>query len=103
MSGTSRQRHHTVVDEVDAVDSVDSLNEAAPETKTVSKRVKATPFSGGTTVIIRNSDFEKFGVEHAGVTWDYRINDFTVAVGEGITEEAANALVNNLPDSFKFL
>jgi hypothetical protein len=101
MAGMSRHRHESVVDAVDAVDAV----ETAPveETKSVGKRIQAIPFSGGTTVVIRKSDFEKAGVEHASVTWDYRIDDFTVEVGKGITEEAANTLVNNFPDSFKFL
>lgn len=98
MAGMSRQHRENAVDAVEAVD-------AAPveEKKSVAKRIQAIPFSGGTTVVIRKSDFEKAGVEHADVTWDYRIDDFTVVVGQGITEEAANTLANNFPDSFKFL
>ena len=67
------------------------------------KRIKAFPFAGGTTVIIRDVDFGAGNVEHPTVTWDYRIDDFTVEVGKGITEEAANFLVKTYPDSFKFV
>jgi len=101
MAGMSRHHRESVVDAVDAVDAVDTNTDKAE--KPVGKRIKAIPFSGGTTVIIRKSDFEKTGVKHADVTWDYRIDDFTVVVGQGITEEAADALVNSFPDSFTFV
>lgn len=67
------------------------------------KRIKAIPFSGGTTVVVRDVDFSNAGVEHPSVKWDYRIDNFTVTVGDKITAEAANLLVNKFPDSFKFV
>ena len=67
------------------------------------KRLKAIPFSGGTTVVVRDVDFSNAGVDHPTVTWDYRIDGFTVIVGDKITDEAANILVNKFPDSFKFV
>lgn len=67
------------------------------------KKIKAIPFSNGTTVVIRAVDFENAGVEHADVTWDYRIDDFTVTVGDKITSEAANVLVTKFPESFVFV
>lgn len=67
------------------------------------KLIKAIPFSGGTTIIVRPEDFKRSGVDHPQVQWDYRINDFSVVVGEDITEEAANVLVKNFPDSFTFV
>lgn len=99
MAGISRSRSHAVDDVVDEADTA-----PREEKKTHSgKKIKAIPFSNGTTVIVRNVDFEKVGVKHANVTWDYRIDNFTVTVGEGITEEAACALVNHFPDSFQFV
>lgn len=67
------------------------------------ERIKAYPFSGGTTIIIRDSDFAKGGVEHPTVSWDYRVDDFTLTVGNGISKEAADYLTKNFPDSFKFV
>lgn len=86
------------------VDSVEASVEAPVEVaKTVSvKRIKAIPFSGGTTVVVRAVDFANAGVEHSDVTWDYRIDNFTVAVGDGISAEAANLLVKKFPGSFEF-
>lgn len=77
---------------------------APAEVTSVGKRVKAVPFSGGTTVVVRSSDFQKAGnIDHPDVTWDYRVDDFTVEVGKEINAEAANFLVNSYPDSFQFL
>ncbi len=68
------------------------------------KRVLAIPFSGGTTVVVRSSDFKNAGnIEHDSVTWDYRIDDFTVEVGKEINSEAAEFLVSSYPGSFKFV
>lgn len=67
------------------------------------KKIKAFPFSGGTTIIIRDVDFKQGNIDHPTVTWDYRIDDFTVEVNKSITQEAADYLVNNFPDSFKFV
>lgn len=76
----------------------------APQVKPVaSQRIKAIPFSGGTTVIIRDVDFQKGNVEHDTVTWDYRIDGFTVEVGNGISKEAADYLVKSFPGSFVFV
>lgn len=94
MAGVSK----TVAPQGDAVDDV-----VKAPVKAVPKRVLALPFSGGTTIIIRDIDFAKGNVEHPTVTWDYRVKDFTVEVGNEITEEAANYLVKNFPDSFKFV
>lgn len=79
--------------------------ESAPaEVTSGGKRVKAVPFSGGTTIVVRSSDFDKAGnIDHPDVTWDYRVDGFTVEVGKGITAEAADFLVNNYPDSFRFV
>lgn len=79
--------------------------EATPTAAVTAKpeRIKAFPFSGGTTIIIRDSDFEKGGVEHSTVSWDYRVDDFTITVGSGISKEAADYLTKNFPDSFKFV
>lgn len=72
--------------------------------ETAGKRIKAIPFSGGTTVLVRTVDFKKAGnIDHPDVTWDYRVNGFTVEVDKEITAEAADFLVNNYPGSFEFI
>ena len=68
------------------------------------KRVKAIPFASATTVVIRSSDFKQAGnIDHADVEWDFRVNDFTVEVGKEISQEAADFLVENYSDSFKYV
>jgi hypothetical protein len=67
------------------------------------KRVKAIPFQNCTTVIIRESDFQLGGVSHKEVAWDFRVEDFTVAVGEGISQEAADYLTSSFPDDFQYV
>lgn len=68
------------------------------------KRVQAIPFSGGTTVVVRSADFKNAGdIDHDSVTWDYRVDDFTVEVGKGINQEAAEFLVKTYPNSFRFI
>lgn len=67
------------------------------------KRVRAIPFQNCTTVVIRESDFKLGGVNHKEVTWDFRVEDFTVVVGEGISQEAADYLTSNFPDDFQYL
>lgn len=70
----------------------------------VVKRVRAIPFSGGTTVVVRSVDFKNAGnIEHDSVTWDYRLGNFTVEVGKEINSEAAEFLVKTYPNSFKLL
>lgn len=98
MAGTSKSHASDVVEKV----AEDAPVQPQPVARG-GKRIKAFPFAGGTTVVIRDVDFGAGNVEHSTVTWDYRIDDFTVEVGKGITEEAANYLVKNYPDSFKFV
>ena len=85
----------------DEVKTDDAVVESVKPTSV--KRIKAIPFSGGTTVIVRAVDFANAGVEHPDVTWDYRIDNFTVAVGDGISAEAASVLVSKFPGSFEFV
>lgn len=74
------------------------------EVNTGGKRIQAIPFSGGTTVVVRSIDFHNAGkIDHPDVTWDYRVDDFTVEVDKGITAEAANFLVDRFPASFRFI
>lgn len=105
MAGISKHGHTASVAaqvEVPVEAQVDSVAVESAKPTGV-KRIKAIPFSNGTTVIVRAVDFSAAGVEHPDVKWDYRIDDFTVAVGDGITAEAANVLVSKFPDSFKFV
>lgn len=88
-------KHDVVID--------DEADVAPRQASSVGKRIKAITFTNGTTVVVRSSDFKKHGVNHHDVTWDYRIDDFTVAVGKGITAEAADFLTGKFPDSFVYL
>lgn len=67
------------------------------------QRVRAIPALGGTTIEIRDTDFAKGGIDHPTVTWDFRIDDFTVPVGEVLSREAAEYLCNSFPDSFRLI
>lgn len=67
------------------------------------KRIRAITFSNGTTVVIRESDFKAGGIDHKEVVWDFRVDDFTVAVGDGISAEAADYLTSNFSDSFEYV
>lgn len=85
-----------------------SIPKGAPEEETVKqdtpKRIQAIPFSGGTTVIVRSKDFQNScGINHDEVVWDYRIDNFCVKIGEGISDEAASFLAENYPNSFKII
>lgn len=67
------------------------------------KRVRAIPFQNCTTVVIRESDFKLGDVDHKEVTWDFRVDDFTVVVGEGISKEAADYLTTSFPGDFEYV
>lgn len=93
MAGTSKQ---------DVVDAADISPRQVSNTS--GKRVKAIPFASGTTVVVREADFKSAGgFDHPEVTWDYRIDDFTVAVGPSLTQEAADFLTSKYPDSFVYV
>lgn len=81
--------------------------ERAPGPDTSGKRVRAIPTHGGTTIEVGTADFESIGVkDHPPVRWDFRKDNFTVAVGNGdneISQAAANALTKYEPLRFEFL
>lgn len=67
------------------------------------ERVRAIPAKGGTTVIIRKSDFADHGIDHKEVVWDFRVDNFTVPVGSDLSKEAADFLTKNYPTSFEYM
>jgi hypothetical protein len=69
------------------------------------ERVRAIPAKGGTTVIVNAKDFTDHGIDHPAVTWDFRLDSFTVEVGVGkaISKEAADFLTKNYPQSFEYM
>jgi len=86
----------------EVVDVADTAPRApAPDTSGV--RVEAIPYQNCTTVVIRKVDFALGGIDHPDVEWDFRIDNFTVKVGDGISQEAADFLVNGYPEQFKYL
>src|SRR5574337_1891381 len=78
----------------EVVDTADEavVHEEAP--KLTGKRVRAIPAFGGTTIEIRDIDFANGGIDHPTVIWDFRKNNFTVKVGEELSEEAAEWLTS---------
>lgn len=78
----------------------------APGPDLSGKRVRAIPAKGGTTVIVRRADFKNVGIDHSDVTWDFRVERFTVSVGDGdgqISAEAAKFLTENYRESFEYI
>lgn len=77
-----------------------------PAPDTSGKRVRAVPYQKGSTVRVREATFREHGIEHPTVVWDYRKDNFTVAVGtqDGqISEDAANFLTRKFKETFEFL
>lgn len=86
-------------DVVDVADTSPRVSNAAG-----GKLLKAVPFGSATTVVVRSSDFKQAGnIDHPDVEWDFRVNDFTVTVGDEISSEAAEFLVKKYSDSFQYV
>ena len=89
-----------------SVDEIKDEKDTTPRvgaTKLVGKRVRAIPYHNATTVRIRPSDFKSGGIDHKQVEWDFRRENFTVAVGEALSEEAAEFLTKNYPTDFEYV
>lgn len=67
------------------------------------KRVRAIPYHNATTVRIRPMDFRLGGIDHKQVEWDFRKDNFTVPVGDALSEEAADYLTENFPTDFEYI
>lgn len=81
--------------------------ERAPGPDTSGKRVRAIPTHCGTSVTLSTADFQQVGVKgHPPVTWNFRKDNFTVAVGteDGqLSPEAAEAITKHEPTRFEYL
>lgn len=77
----------------------------APRASTSGPRLRAIPAKGGTTVLVRRRDFKAHGVDHGDVKFDFRKDNFSLAVGKdkGISKEAADFLSEQFPESFEYL
>lgn len=71
--------------------------------KTDGKRIRAIPYENGSTIVVDKRDFASHGIDHPKVTWDYRKDNMTLKVGDGISEEAAEFLTKNYPTSFEYM
>jgi hypothetical protein len=71
--------------------------------KPTGKRVRAIPYHNATTVRIRPMDFKLGGIDHPKVEWDFRKDNFTVAVGPELSQEAADYLTENFPTDFEYI
>ena len=98
-------KHTEVVEPLHVEDIVDEADTAlrAPAPDLSGKRIRAIPYQNCTTVRIRKIDFATGGVEQDDVEWDFRVEDFTVKVGKGISQEAADWLVNTFPADFVYV
>jgi hypothetical protein len=88
--------------EAPVVDALDT-SPRAPQPDTSGKRVRAIPYQNGSTVIVDQADFRGLGIEHPQVKWDFRVNRFTVKVGQEISLEAAEALTKNFKETFEYI
>ena len=70
------------------------------------KRVRAVGYQNATTTKIRRVDFKTASngeVDHPDVTWDFRTDDYTVPVGDRLSQEAADFLTKNYPETFEYI
>lgn len=79
----------------------EGVRAAAP--KIDGKRVRAIPYENGSTIEVTKADFANHQINHPKVVWDYRKDNMTVKVGDGISEEAAEFLTKNYPTSFEYM
>jgi hypothetical protein len=86
----------------EVVDTADTAVKEAPP-KLTGRRIRGIPAFGGTTIEIREEDFANAGIDHPNVIWDFRKDDFTVRVGEGISQEAADYLTKEFPSQFVYV
>jgi hypothetical protein len=89
-----------------SVDEVKDEKDTTPRVggeKLSGKRVRAIPYMNATTVRIRPMDFKLGGIDHKQVEWDFRRHNFTVAVGDELSEEAAEYLTKNFPTDFEYM
>lgn len=67
------------------------------------RRIRAIPYENGSTIIVDPADFKAHGITHPRVTFDYRKDDFTLKVGDKISEEAAELLTREFPTQFEYM
>lgn len=77
-----------------------------PQPDTSGKRVRAIPYQKGSTIRVREATFAEHNIQHPTVVWDFRKDNFTVAVGtkDGeISPEAAEFLTTKYKETFEYL
>lgn len=112
MAGTNRPHptepspgaENTPLSAAEVTDSADTAARA-PEADLSGKRVRAIPAKGGTTIVVDAQDFANNGIKHPKVTFDFRKDNFTLAVGEGkpLSKEAADFLTSFDKSTFEYL
>lgn len=110
---TSPSQQLTAEDQKEILEN-DPADTATIETTEVSepaagKKVRAKPavitHSGDTSneVEVTRGDFADHNIEHDTVSFKANRNDFCVPVGKGLSEEAADFLTKNYPESFEYV
>ena len=89
--------------EPEEVKDTRDVSPRAPAPVTKGKRVRAIPARGGTTVEITRGVFKGKGIDNPTVKWDFRKDNFTVPVGELLSQEAADFLTLEYPQSFEYM
>lgn len=89
-------------DEVPVADSAD-VSPRGPAPDTSGKRLRAIPQRGGTLIEVRASDFAANGIKHDTVRFSHFKDNWTLKVGHGISEDAAEFLAKFAPETFEFL
>lgn len=78
-----------------------------PGPDTSGTRVRYIPYGGGTHAEVRSSDFQREGLNHQTVNFNFRNNVFTAEVGNGeqgtLSQEAADMLTSKYPTMFEYL
>lgn len=85
----------------EVTDDRDVSPRAASDTS--GKRVRAIPDRGATEIVVNASDFADNNIKHPAVVWNFRKDDFTVPVGDALSQEAADFLTKNHPHAFEYM
>ena len=70
---------------------------------TSGKRVRAIPAKGGTLVRVSKADFKANGIDNPTVEFSFRKDNFTLPVGKGLSQEAADFLTEEHGHAFEFI
>lgn len=89
--------------DVPLVEDTADVSPRGPSVDTSGRRLRAIAQRGGTLVEVRSTDFANNGIKHDTVQFSHFKDNWTLKVGQGISEEAAKFLAKFAPETFEFL